>query len=69
MNEIEKKLQKQTGVKQSSFDSEKQRLYCYCETVKKVLNSLVHQVEVADMTNEQFFLDFLDFINATSVKY
>lgn len=69
MNDIEKKLQKETGIKQSGFDTEKQRLYCYCETVKKVLDALVRQVEAADMTNEQFFINFLDYINATSVKY
>lgn len=69
MNIIQKSLQKMTGVKQGRFDSDKERLYSACKTLTFMLNSIVEEVEKAEMTNEQFFIDFLDTINEISVKY
>lgn len=69
MNETLKKIQKDTGIKQSQYDNEKNRLYNQGLTLLKMLNLYVKQVEDANMTNEQYFLNFLDSLNETSIRY
>lgn len=69
MNETLKKIQKDTGIKQGQYDNEKHRLYNQGLTLLKMLNLYVKQVEDANMTNEQYFLNFLDSINEISIRY
>lgn len=69
MNETLKKIQKETGIKQGQYDNEKNRLYNQGLTLLKMLNLYVKQVEDANMTDEQYFLNFLDSINEISVRY
>ena len=69
MNETLKKIQKETGIKQGQYDNEKNRLYNQGLPLLKMLNLYVKQVEDANMTDEQYFLNFLDSINEISVRY
>lgn len=69
MNDTLKKLQKETGIKQNNFDSEKNRMYNISKTILKGLEVYMKQVEELQMTNEQFFINFLDSVNAYSIKY
>lgn len=69
MNKYLKKLQKDSGIKQSKFDNEHNRLYNAGQTILKVIENFIKQVEDAEMTDEQFFLDWSDKINEYSVKY
>lgn len=68
MNNVQKNIQKNTGIKQGKYDNEKNRLYNQGLTLLKMLNIYVKQVEEANMTNEQFFLNWEDSINELSVK-
>lgn len=68
MNEVLKNIQKTTGIKQGKYDNEKNRLYNMCQMSVQMLNELWNQIEKAEMTNEQFCLDWLDKINEISVR-
>lgn len=68
MNNALKQIQKVTGIKQGQYDNEKNRLWAQGQTLLKMLNVYVRQVEAAKMTDEQFFIDFEDEINELSVK-
>lgn len=68
MNDIQKAIQKQTGIKQGAYANEKNRLYHQGKTLLKMAEIYVRQVEYANMTNEQFFIDFEDELNALSIK-
>lgn len=67
MNELQKEIQKETGIKQGKYDNEKNRLYNQGLTLLKMVSIYVKQVELAKMTNEQFFLDWEDKLNELSV--
>ena len=69
MNNVAKKFQKDSGIKQSKFDNEKNRLYNAGKTILLVVDNYIKQVEEAGMINEQFFIDVLDKLNEYSVKY
>lgn len=69
MNQKLKKMQKISGIKQGQYDNEKNRLYSMGQTILLTLKAYIHSVEEAGLTNEQFFLNFLDEINYESVKY
>lgn len=60
MNNLQKKLQKLTGIKQGKFDNDKNRMYNVCQTALMFVKSVVNEAERLNMTNEQFFNDFLD---------
>lgn len=68
MNQFQKTIQKATGIKQGQYDNEKNRLWAQGQTLLKVLNVYVKQVEAAKMCDEQFFIDFEDSLNELSVK-
>lgn len=68
MKEQLKNIQKATGIKQGKYDNEKNRLWAQGQTLLKMLNIYVKQVEAAKMCNEQFFIDFEDKLNLLSVK-
>lgn len=51
------------------YDNNKNRLFNYSKTLIYSLKMFIKEVEEFDMTNEQFFLDFLDQLNEISVKY
>lgn len=69
MNNVAKKFQKDSGIKQGKFDNEKNRLYNAGKTILLVVDNYIKQVEEAGMVNEQFFIDMLDKLNEYSVKY
>lgn len=69
MNELNKQIQKQTGVKMGQYDSEHNRLYHMCQAALLSMNKLFEQLEEAGLQNEQFALDFYDALNTLSVKY
>lgn len=52
-----------------NYDNSKNRLYNQCQIFKKGLDLLIKDIEENKQTNEQFFLEFLDYLNLTSVKY
>lgn len=69
MNKYLKTIQKQTGIKMGKYDNEQNKLYHQGKSILQVLDIYMKQVEEANMTSEQFFLDFLDSINEYSIKY
>lgn len=68
MNDVLKKIQKETGIKQGKYDNEKNRLYHQGKSLLSMLDMYIRQVEYAKMTNEQFFIDFEDKLNELSIK-
>lgn len=68
MNKLRKQIQKMTGIKQGQFDSDKQRLWSACQTILYMAKNVVREVELAGMTDEQFFIDFEDELNELSIK-
>lgn len=68
MNDVLKKLQKETGIKQGNYSNRKNQLYHTCKTFILMLENLIKQVEYENMTNEQFFIDFEDKLNELSIK-
>lgn len=68
MNEFRKKLQKVTGIKQGQFDNHKSMLYNACQTILFMTRNIIREVELAGMTNEQFFINFEDELNELSIK-
>ncbi len=69
MNKTLQELQKKYGIKLGQHDSEKNRLFNVGLLLLKSIDEYIEQIEKAEMTSEQFFLDFLDNLNASSVKY
>ena len=69
MNELQKKIQKETGIKQGDYANEKNRLFHQGRTLLRMIEIYIGQVEFAEMTNEQFFIDFEDELNELSVKF
>lgn len=69
MNQPLKTIQKNSGIKMGKYDNNKNRLFNYSKTLIYSLKMFIKEVEEFDMTNEQFFLDFLDQLNEISVKY
>lgn len=69
MNELQKKIQKETGIKQGDYANEKNRLLHQGRTLLRMIEIYIGQVEFAEMTNEQFFIDFEDELNELSVKF
>lgn len=69
MNNVAKKFQKDSGIKQSKFDNEKNRLYHAGQTILLFVQNYIKDVEKSGLVNEQFFLDFEDKLNEYSVKY
>lgn len=51
------------------YGNRKNQLYNACQSYLAMLDILIKQIEEEELTNEQFFLDFLDSINEYSVKY
>ena len=68
MNEISKRIQKLTGIKQGKFDNDKNRMYNACQTALMFVKSVIMQCEALKMTDEQFFIDFEDELNELSIK-
>lgn len=68
MNEIQKRLQKDTGIKQGNFTNDKNRMYNACQMALMFVRNVIEEVEKLGMTNEQFFIDFEDELNELSIK-
>ena len=68
MNKFKKQMQKMTGIKQGQFDNDKQRLWSACQTALFMIKNIIREIELAEMTNEQFFIDFEDELNELSIK-
>lgn len=69
MNDFQKKIQKLTGIKQSKFDNDKNRMYNACQTALMLVKSVVNEAERLKMTDEQFFNDFLDSLDEILNNY
>lgn len=68
MNPQLQKLQKELGIKQGQYDNEKNRLYHQGQTLLKMVEFYIRQVEEAKLTDEQFFINWEDSINELSIK-
>lgn len=51
------------------YDSKQNELYNQGLVIIKMLELYIKSIEETKMTNEQFFINFLDSINELSVKY
>lgn len=67
MNDALKTIQKETGIKQGDFANEKNRLFHQGRTLLKMIEIYIEQVKAAQMTDEQFFIEFEDDLNELSV--
>lgn len=66
MNPVLEKLQKDTGVKMGKFDNE--RIYNACKLSIVMLENIWKDIESLGLKNEQVVLDWLDQINAISIR-
>ena len=69
MNQLLQNIQKAYGVKLGKHDTEKNRLFNKGIFILKVTQEYIEEVEKAELTNEQFFIDFLDSLYETINKY
>lgn len=69
MNQLNQNIQKNSGIKMSKYDSKQNELYNQGLVIIKMLELYIKSIEETKMTNEQFFINFLDSINELSVKY
>lgn len=51
-----------------NYSNEKNRLFHQGKAILEMVKLYIKQVETAEMTNEQFYLDFEDAINELSIK-
>lgn len=68
MNKILQNIQKATGIKQGAFDSKQQELYMKGQTILKMTELFIKSVEEANMTNDDWFINWEDNLNLLSVK-
>ena len=68
MNKQVQKLQKNSGIKMGQYDNKKNQLYHQGQLLIQVISSYIKAIEEANMTNEQFFINFEDTINELSIK-
>lgn len=61
-----KKLKKL--VSKNIFTNDKNRIYTMCEATLQMLQMTVLEAEKAELTNEQFWIDFENAVNWWSVK-
>lgn len=69
MNQLNQNIQKNSGIKMGKYDSKQNELYNQGLVIIKMLELYIKSIEETKMTNEQFFINFLDSINELSVKY
>ena len=50
------------------YDNDKNRIYHTTKLFLQYLNILVKEAEMLNLTNEQFWIDFEDELNAISIK-
>lgn len=58
MNDLIKEMQKRYGVKLGKYDTEKNRLFNKGIFILKAAQEYVEEAEKAELTNEQFFIDW-----------
>lgn len=68
MNNVQKNIQKISGIKMGKYDNIKNELYHQSKLYLQTLEIFIKQVELNNMTNEQFFLDFENKLNSLSIK-
>lgn len=68
MNNVLKKIQKETGIKMGNYDNEKNRLYHQGQMILAMLEVHIKEIEINNLYNEQFFIDFEDKLNEYSIK-
>lgn len=68
MNDVLKKIQKETGTKIGKFDNEHNRLYNACKMSIVMLESIWKDIQVNQLQDSQFVLNWLDTINEISVR-
>ena len=69
MNQLNQNIQKNSGIKMGKYDSKQNELYNQGLVIIKILELYINSIEETKMTNDQFFINFLDSINELSVKY
>lgn len=68
MNNVLKKIQKDTRLKMGKYDNEKNRLYNMCQMSILTLEALWEDIVKNNLQHEQFTLDWLDKINEISIR-
>lgn len=58
MNKIMQQVQKQYGIKLGKYDTDKNRLFNMGLLLLKSVEEYIKQVEDAELTDEQFFIDW-----------
>lgn len=68
MNDALKKIQKETGIKMGKYDNEYNRLYNACKMSTIMLENIWKDIQVNNLQNSQFVLNWLDKINEISIR-
>lgn len=68
MNDALKKIQKESGIKMGQYNNLKNHLYHQSKLFIKILETFISEVEKANLTNEDFFINFEDKLNELSIK-
>lgn len=68
MNDVLKKIQKETGVKMGKYNNEQNRLYNMCKMSILMLEGIWKDIVENNLQDSQFCLDWLDSINEISIR-
>ena len=68
MNPQVQHIQKLSGIKQGQYDNVHNMLYHQGQTLLKMIDIYIKQVEEAKMTDSQFFINWEDKLNEYSIK-
>lgn len=68
MNDVLKKIQKETGIKMGKYDNEQNRIYHMCQMSILMLDGIWKDIVENNLQNSQMCLDWLDKINEISIR-
>ena len=68
MNDILKKIQKETGLRMGNFPNEQNRIFNMCQLSILMLESIWKDINTNKLQNSQMCLDWLDKINEISIR-
>lgn len=68
MNDVLKKIQKETGVKMTNYPNEHNRIYNACKLSIFMLENIWKDMKANNLQDSQMCLDWLDALNEISVR-
>lgn len=68
MNQLQKDIQKQFGVKQSNYDTPQNKIYNDCKMSIIILENIWNDIVENKLQDSQMVLNWLDKINEMSIR-